>query len=598
LLLNVPDEIGGHGHKSILLPHSTASRLSIVTSGMTPVHRTNTLYNGFVVGDSILVLIAAIGSVACVALALWNWKRGESAPGTVVIPQQELLRNPIVVSESQTPPPERATEFVPREESFRAADRVRAAEEKLLQPVSEAQSEPPAATEFLPLEKMMEVFSGPHRTSPNLPREPEPPPRREPPPRHEPPPRREPVREVPPVPMREPAAPPSPPTKAAATEPDIPIEVLTEHFNAGVDALDRILRRNEGLDALADGPLKTWRSALDLLVLAGRRSATKLLLPILDDAATAEHRRTAAALLLLHLRGFDGPSALLERSSVATRAIVTAIEHWDSSRAEAVLEKALARSSEANKPLWWQVYWRRASDPGPALVSELLTSKDPARAKIGLDLLCMHAARITHAGAVDRHTFSSDPELKTAAIRAALVLGRASALVVCKQAARAPQCPEACLLHAVLANDKEFASLVSWGTKKGAPPHAAWVLGYSGRRTGIEACLSLVRDAAQDIAAEAFAGFRAATGFAGERSEVESWWRQNQGRFHVGTRYLRGRTADVEATKVALHAADARLWHGYRLELLVRSKGEVRLPEVGMPDQLSKLVDTLEIGLV
>jgi hypothetical protein len=544
----------------------------------------------------LLVLSAVAAGIACMALALWLWRRGEprAAPpsedksrqdpqdqlGTVVIPKEDLFSNQTVflspeaaarAAESESTAPEAATELVPREEIFRVANSVRASEEL-------GSKAAPAGTEFIPRDELMALIQASRGKQ------------------DEPPPQPEPALHVPAY------TPPPVPTPAPPSAPDVPVATLSEHFDAAVGAFARIHPRSESLDVLVGEPLAKWLAARELLALASERAATDLLLPTLDDAHAAEDRRTAAALLLLLLRDFDGVSALLERAASPsteqiTRTIITAVEHWDSPRVEALLGKALARASEADKPRWWQVFWRRALDPGSELVLELLESKDPARVKIGLELLCVHAGRATYGAAVDRHTFSTNSEVKIAAIRAGLMLGRPSALVVCKQAARDPLCPEACMLHAVLADEKELAALVEWGTRAGAPAHAAWALGYSGRRAGIEACLALLQGSTEDVAYEALAGFRAATGFSGERGEAAAWWTQNQARFPAQTRYLRGRAANLETTKLAFRGADARLWESLRIELLVRSKGDVLLPTVGMPDQLSISVDAVPIGL-
>jgi hypothetical protein len=103
-----------------------------------------------------------------------------------------------------------------------------------------------------------------------------------------------------------------------------------------------------------------------------------------------------------------------------------------------------------------------------------------------------------------------------------------------------------------------FSALVAWAMKTGAPPHGAWVLGYSGRRAGIEACLSLLRGPSEEVASEAVAGFRAATGFDGPRDEIDSWWTQNQNRFtrepavsEVGRQMSKRRTGHCARPRLA-----------------------------------------------
>lgn len=109
-------------------------------------------------GPNIPVIIGLVGTVAFLGLALWLWRSAQrpSNPNqtgdTQFIPRDELVGQP-------TGGPA-ATEFLDREEVFRAADRARqhgsAPPEHGATIVLDRPEAPAAATEFIPREELME----------------------------------------------------------------------------------------------------------------------------------------------------------------------------------------------------------------------------------------------------------------------------------------------------------------------------------------------------------------------------------------------------------------------------------------------------------
>ena len=169
-------------------------------------------------------------------------------------------------------------------------------------------------------------------------------------------------------------------------------------------------------------------------------------------------------------------------------------------------------------------------------------------------------------------------------------------------------------------------------------PAALHALGYSGRRSAMEACLKWLGDeAVGPLAGEAFA---AMTGLPldedlywddreepdeedededletdleeedeAEEDDLEvkpedelrvpkpeailAWWQEHQARFNPKMRYIAGRPADQVAIAHAMKVLPLRRHHALAFELLVRSKGQVFVRSRALTFASASLLESL-----
>ena len=282
-----------------------------------------------------------------------------------------------------------------------------------------------------------------------------------------------------------------------------------------------------------------------VLSLMSERVVELLILPVLRDAEARGRYRLAAALTLLELDKINPAQVVLETfaslDADGRTALLDALAYWEDPRANVTVVRGLRQAAAEDELGWLQLCIERGCDVGTETLDRLLKSKEPELLAAGLRLVPMSAERERYTGAVDRHLFEGPPVVREAAIVAGLVLKRPSADLILKQAARDPDLPLACSLLAMLGADDDIAGLAAWAREEGAPSHAGWALGLSGRRVALDACVELV-----ETNESALEGVRVATGYLGGASGASDWWKEHRGEFEPGTRYLEGKPFSPE----------------------------------------------------
>ncbi|NVB39681.1 hypothetical protein G6O69_17695 [Pseudenhygromyxa sp. WMMC2535] len=385
-----------------------------------------------------------------------------------------------------------------------------------------------------------------------------------------------------------------------AKAPELSESVFAEHFEAAVAALHEALSDAPGRDlsALAEGAQARWESSLGVLELNGERAAELVLLPTLFTAEQPEQQRFAAAMALLNMKGSPGLLDALEGFDEGCHHAVTrALAYLDDEvRAESIAAMGSALVDGAQRLSWLDVFVRRAADPGAELIHELLDASERDALAMGLRMLPFHAKAQSFATQVDRKLLSTKPAIRSEAIVAGLVLDRPSAWMQCKQAARAPDFPAPCLLLATLGTSRDRERLVSWASRAAAPAYAGWVLGVSGWPVGIRASLELAQRGEEQECARALAGFNVATGASADTVDAAAaWWEAHGDRFEDGRRYLGGEPMTSASLAAALSLGSQSWREAIALELLVRSKGALRLPTAFMPARAGDLATHIEL---
>lgn len=402
--------------------------------------------------------------------------------------------------------------------------------------------------------------------------------------------------------MPEPASSPEvrrEPSVAKAKAPELSESVLREHFEGAVEALRQMDPSDDGreLGTLSERAQARWRSNFEVLKLNGELAARLVLLPSLFDAEQSELHRLTAALALLSMKGGSGLLDAIENfDSVCHRVVTTALAYLDDGvSASSIAAMGSAVTDGEDRVAWLGVFARRGVDPGAELVHELLASKERGALAMGLRLLPLHAEARPLATQIDRHMLSNKAEVRSAALIAGLSLGRPSAWMQCKQAARAPDSLEPCVLVAALGTDKDRGRLVSWAKRAAAPDYVGWALGACGHPTGIAGCLELAERKDEAFVELALAGFVISTGAEVETlDKAKQWWDAHKGEFEQGRRYLRGQPLDGVSLAAELQPGSLRWREALALELLVRSQGEVRIPSAFLISRVAALSEKLE----
>ena len=403
---------------------------------------------------------------------------------------------------------------------------------------------------------------------------------------------------------REAPAPPPPPEPKPVAElpeaqaPELAEVVLIEHFVGASEALRQALPSEGDHDqrALAEGPQAHWRANLDVLKLNGELAARLVLLPTLFDPEQSRARRFAAALALFNMKGGSGVlDAIEDFDRVCHGVVSSALAHIDDGvRAEGIVAMGSALTQGERRLDWLGVYATRAADPGRELIQELLASREPDELAMGLRLIPLHANARAFVGPIDRHLLSTKPAIRSAALVAGLALARPSAWMQCKQAARAPDSPEPCLLLATLGGERDRSRLISWAKRAAVPAYAGWALAVSGYPAAILASIEIAEGGVDSVHEAAIAGFNIATGAEVDSwMEAKDWWAVEGEGFEVGRRYLRGEPMTSTALAAELMRGSVRWREALALELLVRTRGAMKLPTAFMPTRAPALAEAL-----
>jgi serine/threonine protein kinase len=367
-------------------------------------------------------------------------------------------------------------------------------------------------------------------------------------------------------------------------------ELIRERFGQCRIALAELLDGTQPLAQLADGALVRWREHAKQLGLE-RVGARRELTVCFEDATRPPDERLAAALLLLTIAGKEGAALLLERATLGDResldVTITALELGGNGQH---LLRGCADAAPEQRGAWLRALERQAIDPGPAVLEQALASEQPDELAAGLALLCMHEAREQHASSVIPHLFAQEPDVRSAAIVAGLVLGLPQAPILLAQTARRPGMFVAALLHAIEAKPKQLDALI------GATPLSedlAFALALCGRPRAIAAVIDFVGSPASP---RLLAGLRWSTGFAGTPAQLPSWWTEHRAAFESAARFLLGQPISARRLCAALPRATTAVWPALRLELLVRSKGALRLRTHALPDALLAAASRIDEG--
>lgn len=357
-------------------------------------------------------------------------------------------------------------------------------------------------------------------------------------------------------------------------------ELIRERFEQCRLALVELLDGMQPFGQLAGGALVRWREHAEQLGLESV-GARRELTVCFGDATRSPDERLTAALLLLTIAGKEGAALLLEHAALGDReslgVTIMALELGGNVQH---LLRGCADAAPEQRGAWLRALERQAIDPGPAVLEHALSSEQPDELAAGLSLLCMHEAREQHGHAVIPHLFAQEPDVRSAAIVAGLVLGLPQAPILLAQTARRPGMFVAALLHAIEAKPKQLGAL----TKAGPwTEDLAFALALCGRPRAITAVIEFVGSSASP---RLLAGLRWSTGFVGTPSELPSWWAEQRAVYESDTRLLLGQPITAHRLYAALPRVTAAVWPALRLELLVRSKGALRLRTHALPDAL------------
>jgi len=393
-----------------------------------------------------------------------------------------------------------------------------------------------------------------------------------------------------------PRPPPSPaqPSSAARPSPsghDIAIETLERHLDEGLEAMESLLIELEHPSAtlreLVEGDERTWRGNLAVLSLTQRRVIDELLIPRLREQQESPRYRLAIALTLFELKEFDVPKRIFELldelDPAGTGAVMKALAHWGDPHITGVAQKGLAQAAPLDRQAWLKLcVERNIPIPDPELEA-LLEHEQPDSLALGLNLVSLCDDPQRYGAKVDWLLLTGKRENRQAAIVAGLVLDRPTAALVSKQGARDPSMPEVCALHATLAQESDIQALIRWASKPSAPTHAGWALGLCGRKSALQGCIDRLTHVDREVAEAALAGFCIGSGFAGSAGDAPAWWSEHRDAFKPGIRYLGGTAISFEVVVDQLASGSEALRAALMTELLVRSKGRLRLPTRWLP---------------
>jgi len=376
-------------------------------------------------------------------------------------------------------------------------------------------------------------------------------------------------------------------------------------------------------DEFEAGPQERLMAHLDGLVVGGEQVRTELLESTLTDEDTEQWRAAAAAMALLQTPSAQVSASLFtgldERGDEVRAGIVAAL----AMSARPDIDVRITDALKKKDPLGHRVPLAtvggmRGVDPRN-LVDDLLEGGDAAARAAAVSMLPFGDRRYLQW--VEHCLTDPDPDLQWSAARAGLIMGSGAAwqLVGRWGLAEEPHA-EALVLLASLADARIVERLIERLDGDALRPAMLYALGYSGRRSAIEACMTWLGDeAVGPLAGEAFAamtglpldddafwddpeqaddedddedleaevepdaedddlGFRPEAELRVPKPEaIAQWWAEHQARFDPKLRYIAGRPADQLAIAHALKTLPLRRHHALAFELLARTKGAVQV---------------------
>lgn len=391
-----------------------------------------------------------------------------------------------------------------------------------------------------------------------------------------------------------------------ASAPAIP-DILEEHLDEAAflwGQWERALASPRYTIAeVAAGPEERLQAHLAGLLAGGEEALAGLLLPALGEEdeglVAAAGAALAGAGLLESLR------AAAPKASDPGRAVSRALALSLPAGAEQVLLLWLGGGGPA-EAIAAEVLALRGG-LSLALATPYLRSKDPRLVEAGL--IAAGAAGEMGRAAVEAALPAKDPAIRDAAIQAGLRIGLRAALLRCRLAADAAE-PGAALPLEVLALSGEREDLDRIRAALASPdrcPQALWAAGLSGWAAAGDLCLPHLGDPRLGrLAFEALVAIGGApiaevppppAELVAEQADeapaelpsaeadlplrdadlVESAWQRLRPSLPDGKRLLVGHALSAEVAWSAFAEGPTRRRHPLALELLVRSRGEVRL---------------------
>ncbi|NTX55206.1 TIGR02270 family protein [Myxococcus sp. CA039A] len=391
------------------------------------------------------------------------------------------------------------------------------------------------------------------------------------------------------------------------------VDVLEEHLD---EADFRWLQWENSLGAPDFTLIETARleelllAHLDGLVIGAATSADSVLRPALD--AEDPFRVSAAAYSLLALGEVDEILRRLRGAEPEARtAIRRALELSEAPGLGARLLDLLTREDAAPRAEVLEMLSFRREAPPEVLAHYF--AHDEQRVRVAALRAAMPLPEDAARKLLPMLLDSSHPGIRAAAMGAGLTIGVRQAWEACRAAVRAhdEHSPEAMVLFAMGGNESDVPLLLALLDAEDLRPHVLWALGFSGRVSAMEVCLSYLE--VPDMARLAGESFSAMTGLrlegpyalpAGERPEgaaplaefqedldadlepkpeddppwpnvaaIKGWWRDEKRRFVKGTRYLHGQPFSGTALVEALETSPMRRRHALARELALRSRG-------------------------
>jgi uncharacterized protein (TIGR02270 family) len=353
---------------------------------------------------------------------------------------------------------------------------------------------------------------------------------------------------------------------------------------------------------------------LDGLVLGGAPVVERLLIPALE---ANEPARISVAAFALTSGGSPAASEALrtglkEEAPISLAAIHRALELLDREELPAWIPSLLDAPSPALRLLAIELLGPHGAVP-PQVLSESLTHEEPRVVSAALRAMTRSRTGLERVS-LGRMLASPIPEVRDAAIMAGLVRGHRASWNTCLATMDEPNGKLSRLLVAMGADEHEFGKLLALLEPPKLRQDVLWALGFSGRVSAADACVALMEDASSAaLATEAFCaitGLCLDEGLVAERAEppeepvlleeenldatlepsaedalplpdapaVARWWKEARPRFDARQRYLGGRVMGTEVLLEALESAPMRRRHALSLEVMIRSRGEVRLP--------------------
>lgn len=395
-----------------------------------------------------------------------------------------------------------------------------------------------------------------------------------------------------------------------------PWDVLEEHLERAGELIEQWHAVQDAASFTVDELQSVYEhrlfAHLDALDVGGAPVMQRLLEPALVDPECAPAKAAAVALALFASPTRTHAPALLERLPslpepvrIGVLQALAICERHDLGRA---IGQALAAGDPPLQAGLVEVVAVRGEDVQGAMDS-LLLSEDPAIRGAALRAARWGDRRLQPW--IERALQSPDATVRDAALPAGLVMGSEHAWQLTNDlaASKEPVHREAMTAVAMLGDLPSVGKLAARTTHAASRADVLWALGFSGRVIAADACLPwLGDDAVGPLAGEAFAaitGIDTTDRTCWKLAEPEPptdddalpapappaprelpvpiaagitrWWTEHRKRFAPDRRYILGRPADQSSLADALRHESLRRRHLRAFELLVRTRGLLRV---------------------